>query len=56
MTYVLLGTSSPTRALHDVPGPSLNMELFKAEMGGEAGLGGADMAAHFGLMEEEPAT
>jgi hypothetical protein len=37
---------------------SLNMDLFKAEISGEAGpgLGHNDVAAHYGLMEEEPAT
>ena len=35
---------------HDVAGPSLYMDLFnlKAETGGEAGLGGADVAVHSG--------
>jgi hypothetical protein len=32
------------------------MDLFKAETGSEAGLGGADVAANPGPMEEEPAT
>jgi hypothetical protein len=32
------------------------MDLFKAETGGEAGLGGADVAAHSGPMEDEPTT
>jgi hypothetical protein len=43
---------------HDVAGPtwSLDMELFKAETGCEAGLGGADVAVHSCPMDwEEPA-
>ncbi len=36
----------PTRPRHDVAGPSLNVDLFIAEVGCEAGLGGADVAAH----------
>ncbi len=45
-------TSRPTRPrCHDVAGPSLNVDLFIAEVGGEAGLGGADAAAHGGPME-----
>ena len=56
MTYVRRGTSRPPRPRHDVAGPSLNMDLLKAEVGGEAGLGGADVAAHTGPMEEEPMT
>ena len=31
---------------HDVPRPSLNMDLFEAEIGGEAGLGTVDVAVH----------
>jgi hypothetical protein len=55
VTYVLaLDQQLPPR--HDVAVPSLNMDLFKAEVGGEAGLGGADVAAHSCPMEEEPAT
>ncbi len=46
----------PTSPRHDVAGPSLNVDLFIAEVGGEAGLGGADVAAHGGPMEKEPAT
>jgi hypothetical protein len=34
----------------------LNMDLCKAETGGEAGLGGADVLAHSGQIEEQPAT
>ena len=49
-------TSSPTRPRHDVAGPSLNVDLFIAEVGGKAGLGGADVAAHSSPMEKEPAT
>ena len=56
VTYVRRRTSRPTRPRHDVSGPSLHMDLFEAETGGEAGLGGADVAAHSGPMEEEPAT
>jgi hypothetical protein len=56
VTYVRRGTSSPPRPRHDVAGQSLNMDLFEAETSGEAGLGGADVAAHSGPMEEEPTT
>ena len=57
VTNVRRRTSRAPRPRHDVAaGPSLNMDLFKAEVGGEAGLGGADVAAHSGPMEEEPAT
>ena len=60
VTYVQRRTSRPTRPHHDVAGQSLHMDLFKTEPRGdsEAGLGGADVAAHWhsGPMEEEPAT
>ena len=54
--YVLRWPSRSPRPRHDVAGPSLNMDLLKAKVGGEAGLGGADVAAHTGPMEEEPTT
>ncbi len=56
MTYVWRRTSRFPRPRHDIAVPSLNMDLFKAEVGGKAGLGGADVAAHSGPMEEEPVT
>ena len=56
VTILLRWTSRPTRPRHDVAGPSLNVDLFIAEVGGEAGLGAADVAAHGGPMEKEPAT
>ena len=56
MLIVLRGTSRPTRPRHHVAWPNLNVDLFKAEVGGEAGLGGADVVAHSGPMEKEPAT
>ncbi len=56
VTYVWRRTSRPTRPRHDFAGPSLHMDLFKPEPSGEAGLGGADVAAHSGPMEKEPAT
>ncbi len=56
MTYVQRGTSQAPRPRHDVTGQSLKMDLFKAETGGEAGLGGANVSAHSGLIEEQPAT
>ncbi len=46
--YIWRRTSSPPRPLHDVAGSSLNMDLFKAKIGDEAGPGslrGADVAA-----------
>ena len=56
VTYVQRRTSRPTRPRHDVAGPSLHMDLFKTEPSGEAGLGGADVAAYSGPMEKESAT
>ncbi len=56
VTYVLFGTSGPPRPCHDIAGQSLNMDLFKAEVGCEAGLGGADVVMHSSLIEEQPAT
>ncbi len=46
---------APSRPRHDVAGQGL-MDLFKTEPSSEAGLGGADVAAHSGPMEKEPAT
>ncbi len=48
--YLAVGAVRPARdqpphlPRHDVAGPSLDMDLFKAEIGGEAGLGGADVS------------
>ena len=58
MTYVRRRTSRPPAPRHDVPRQpeSLNMDLFEAEIGGEAGLGTADVAEHCRPMEEQPAT
>ena len=60
MVYLEVGDVVDVRPAQDQPPPpamtSLNMDLFKAKVGGEAGLGGADVAAHSGPMEEEPAT
>ena len=56
MTYVWSRTSRPTRPRHDVAGQGLHMDLFKTEPSGEEGLGGADVVAHSGPMEKEPAT
>ncbi len=60
VTYVLRRTSSPPRPHHDVAWPSLDipvyLSLFKAKTGDEAGLGGADVAAHSSPIEEKPAT
>ncbi len=56
VTYVWRRTSRPTRPRHDVAWQSLHMDLFETEPSGEAGLGGADVAAHSGPMEKEPAT
>ncbi len=49
------GPAPPAPAI-TYAGPSLIMDFFKAEVGGEAGLGGADVAAHTDPMEKEPAT
>ena len=54
MTYVRRRTCRPPRPRHDVAGPSLNVYLIIAEISSEAGLGGADVAAHCGPMEKEP--
>jgi hypothetical protein len=56
--YVQRWTSLPPRPRHDVAGPSLNLDLFKAEVlvCCKTGLGDADVEAHSGPMEEEPAT
>jgi len=57
LLYLEVGDEPPAldqpRPRHDVAGPSLNVDLFIAEVGpgGEAGLGGADVAAHGGPME-----
>ncbi len=58
VTYVRHRTSSPPRPRLDVAGQSLNIDLFKAEIGCklETGLGGEDVAAHSSPMEEQPAT
>lgn len=36
----------PPSPRHNVAGPSLDMDLLVAEIGGEAGLGTADVAEH----------
>ena len=46
VTYVWRRTSRPPSPRHHVAGPSLDMFLLKAEIGGEAGLGTADVAQH----------
>jgi hypothetical protein len=56
MTYVRSRTRRPPRPRHDVAGPSINMDLLEAEVRGEASLGGADVAANSGPIEEQPAT
>ena len=57
VTYVWRRPSSPPRPHHDFAWPSLNMDLSKVKVGcdSEAG-GGADVAAHSGPIEEQPAT
>ena len=45
VTYFRRRTSRPTRPRHDVAWQGLHEDLFKAETGSEAGLGGADVAA-----------
>ncbi len=56
--YVWRGTSRPPRPRHDVAGPSLNMDLFTAEIGDEAGPEALMWRRYSGQMarEEEPAT
>ncbi len=57
VSYIWLRTRRALRRpSHDVAGPSLDMDRFKAEACGEAGLGGGDVAAHFSPIEEQPAT
>ncbi len=46
VTYVWRQTSRPSSPRHHVAGPSLDMDLLKAEIGGEEGLGTADVAEH----------
>ena len=46
VTYVWRRTSRPPSPRHHVAGPSLDMDLLKAEIGCEAGLGTADVAEH----------
>lgn len=41
---------------HDVARPCIDTDLTEAEVGGEAGFGGADVAAHCGPIEKQPAT
>ncbi len=45
-TYVLRRSSRPPSPRHHVAGLSLDMDLLKAEIGSEAGLGTADVAEH----------
>ena len=56
VTHVRRRTGSPPRPRHDVAGPRINSNLFEAVVSGEAGLGGADVAARSGTIEEQPAT
>ncbi len=46
VTYVLRRTSRPPSPRQHIAGPSLDIDLLKAEIGGEAGLGTADVADH----------
>ena len=56
VTYVRRRTSRAPRPRHDVAGPSINIDLFEAEISGEASLGGADVAVDSCLIEEQPTT
>ena len=56
VTYVRRRTSRAPRPRHDVAGPSIDIDLFEAEICCEASLGGADVAANSGLIEEQPTT
>ena len=56
VTYVRRRTSRAPRPRHDVAGPSIDMDLFEAEIRGKASLGGADVAANSGPIEEQPTT
>ncbi len=52
------GARRAIRAGHDFAGPSINMDLCEAKVRCEleAGLGGADVAAHSCQIEKRPAT
>ena len=56
VTYVRRRTSSAPRPRHDGAGPSIDIDLFEAEIRCEASLGGADVAANSGPIEEQPTT
>ncbi len=48
VSYIWRRTRRAPNPSHDVTGPSLDMDRFKADARGEAGLGGGDMAVHSG--------
>jgi hypothetical protein len=54
--YIRCRTSSFPRPSHDITSQSINMDLFEAEIHCEARLGGANVAAHSGQIEKQPAT
>ena len=56
VTYVRRRTSRAPRPRHDVTGQSIDIDLLEAEICSEASLGGADVAANSGPIEEKPST
>ncbi len=54
--YVWRRSSSASRPCHDIASQSIDMDCFKADARGEAGLGGGDASvmAHSGPIEEQP--
>ena len=54
VTYVRRRTSRAPRPRHDVADPSIDIDLFEAEIRGEASLGGADVAANSGRLRNSP--
>ena len=58
VTYVRLRTSCAPRppGHHDVAVQSIDIDLFEAEIRGEASLGDADVAANSSPIEEKPST
>lgn len=56
MSHVWRWTRRAPQPGHDVARPCIDTDLTEAEVGGEAGFGGADVAAHCGPIEKQPAT
>ncbi len=56
VTYGRRRTSGAPRPRHDVAGQIINIDLFKAEVHCEAGLGDCHVAVHSCLIEEQHST